>query len=59
MSDNLKITQPEDPQKINLNQSWEISYWTKTLGVSEDKLTLAVKAVGVMVTDVRDWLNKN
>ncbi|EKO3405946.1 DUF3606 domain-containing protein [Vibrio fluvialis] len=56
MPDNLKRTQPEDPKKINLAQSWEVDYWTKALGVSEARLRQAVKAVGVMVSDVKIYL---
>jgi Protein of unknown function (DUF3606) len=58
MSDNLKIRQPQDPKKININETWEVSYWTKALGVTEQKLREAVKAVGPMVVDVRKWLAK-
>ena len=47
MSDNLKINQPGDPTKINVNQQWEIDFWTKTLGVSEMQLRNAVRVVGL------------
>ena len=59
MSDDLDRTQPEDPNKININQSWEVSYWTKKFGVTETKLKQAVAAVGVMVVDVEKWLKNN
>ena len=59
MSDNLKSTGPEDPKKINLNQSWEVAYWTGALGVSATKLQQAVSVVGVMAADVRVWLKNN
>ncbi|MGB5632642.1 MAG: DUF3606 domain-containing protein [Waterburya sp.] len=59
MPDNLKRTQPEDPKKININQSWEVGYWSARLGVSESKLKRAVNAVGVMVENVEKWLSKN
>ena len=58
MTDNLKRRQPEDPNKINVNQSWEISYWTDELGVSEQKLRDAVAAVGPLVKDVKKYLGK-
>lgn len=58
MSDDLKRKQPEDPTKININQSWEVDYWCKTLGVTESTLRVAVKAVGPMVKDVKEYLNK-
>jgi hypothetical protein len=58
MSDNLSRRQPEDPNKINVNQQWEVEYWSNKFGVSESKLRLAVHAVGPMVADVRRYLNK-
>jgi hypothetical protein len=59
MPDNLNRRMPEDPNKININQQWEIDYWTKELQVSESKLKQAVKTVGVMVADVKKWLREN
>lgn len=56
MSDDLTRRKPEDPNKININQSWEVEYWTKTLRVSEARLKEAVKAVGPMVSDVKRYL---
>jgi hypothetical protein len=59
MPDNLNLRGPEDPQKININQSWEVQYWTKKLGVSESKLRMAVSNAGPMVVNVKNWLSKN
>lgn len=56
MSDDLKIRRPLDAQKINLNEQYEVNYWCKELGVTEEKLRAAVKAVGVMVKDVKNHL---
>ncbi|WP_375169657.1 DUF3606 domain-containing protein [Marinobacter sp.] len=53
MSDDLERTGPEDPKKININQSWEVTYWCKALGVSEKELREAVEAVGPLVADVK------
>lgn len=58
MSDDLTRRKPEDPTKININQSWEIDYWTKELGVSEQQLRAAVSAVGTLVADVKKHLGK-
>ena len=58
MSDNLKIRQPEDRTKINVNEAWELKYWTQHFGVSEQKLKDAVKAVGVSVAAVKLHLGK-
>ena len=51
--DNLNRRVPEDPQKININQSWEVEYWTKKLLISEKKLRALVAKVGVNVADVK------
>jgi hypothetical protein len=58
MSDNLKIRQPADAQRVNVNESWEVEYWTKKFGCSEAQLRAAVKAVGVMANDVQRYLQK-
>ncbi|HYD92388.1 MAG TPA: DUF3606 domain-containing protein [Flavobacterium sp.] len=58
MTDNLKNTGKQDDSRININQDHEVQYWTKELGVSAEKLREAVKAVGVMVKDVRAYLKK-
>lgn len=57
MTDNLKIRRPRDAKEIDVNEPWELSYWTRALGVSADKLSQAVKAVGPMVDDVKRHLN--
>ena len=54
MSDNLKRKKPEDPQKININQTWEIDYWCEKLGCSETKLCNAIDLVGPMVDDEKN-----
>lgn len=57
MSDDLTRRKPEDPTKINVNQSWEMNYWTKKLGVTEQQLRTAVSAVGPLVKNVKSYLN--
>ena len=56
--DNLNRRVPEDPQKININQSWEVEYWTKKLQISEKKLRVLVAKVGVNVDDVKKELQQ-
>lgn len=56
MGDDLNRRAPEDPTKINVDQPWELRYWTDELGVSEQTLIAAVKAVGPMVEDVKRHL---
>ena len=59
MTDDLTRKAPEDPNKININQPWEVSYWCSKFGISESKLRKAVQSVGPMVRDVKAWLAKN
>lgn len=58
MADDLTNRGPGDRTRINVHEAHELAYWTKTLGVSADELRAAVKAVGVMVEDVRKHLGK-
>ena len=56
MSDDLKIKRPLDAKKVNLNERWEVDYWTKQLETDEALLREAVAAVGSMVDDVKRYL---
>jgi hypothetical protein len=58
MSDNLKDRGPADRARINVHESWELSYWCKALGCSEPQLKEAVKSVGVSSAAVRQHLEK-
>lgn len=58
MSDNLKIPGPEDAQKINLSEPYEVRYWCTRLNVDEFTLRLAVRAAGPLVKNVRRYLNR-
>ena len=58
MSDNKSSRGPADAERINVNEDYEVAYWTKALGVSEEKLRDTVKRVGVMARDVREALGK-
>ena len=37
----------QDRARVNVNEEHEVRYWTKALGVSEEKLREAEAAVGV------------
>lgn len=58
MPDDLSRRQPEDPTKINVNQSWELRYWCDKFGVTEIRLKKAVSKVGPLVKDVKRELGK-
>ena len=46
MTDDLSKKGVQDRSRINVNENWEVKYWTKELKTTEDKLRAAVKAVG-------------
>ncbi|MFD2368168.1 DUF3606 domain-containing protein [Pseudoduganella sp. GCM10020061] len=58
MADNLQKAGPEDRSRINVNERWERDYWTRELGVNDEELERAVKAVGPSVKAVREYLRK-
>jgi hypothetical protein len=41
--DDLQNRGTQDRTRINLHEQWEVQYWTKTLGVSEEELRRAVQ----------------
>jgi hypothetical protein len=58
MSDDLSNRGPADRSRVNVNESWEVRYWCKEFGCTEEQLREAVKAVGVMAADVRQHFRK-
>ena len=48
MSDNLKHTGEPDRSRINLNQDYEVQYWSKKFGCTADELRQVVARVGNM-----------
>ena len=58
MADDKTNTGSPDRDRINLNEDYEVQYWTKELGVTVDQLRDAVKAVGPAAEAVRRHLNK-
>ncbi|WP_080942501.1 MULTISPECIES: DUF3606 domain-containing protein [Pseudomonas] len=58
MADDLSNRGPRDRSRINTSEEWELRYWTKEFGVTEDELKAAVQAVGAGAEDVRKKLKK-
>jgi hypothetical protein len=56
--DDKKNTGSPDRDRINLQEDYEVQYWTKTLGVSAEELRKAVEAVGSTADAVRRHLGK-
>lgn len=58
MSDDKRKPGTPDRDRINVNEDYEVQYWTKTLGVTADELKAAVKVVGPTSAAVRKHLGK-
>lgn len=50
-----KRAQP-DRSKINMDEAWEVKYWTHALGISRQELQKAVDKVGNSAAAVRKEL---
>ena len=59
MADDKTKKGPADSSRINVNEDYEVDYWTQALGISEEKLKEAVDAVGTSAKAVREHLGKN
>jgi len=57
MSDDVRNRGPEDRSRINVNEPWELKYWSKTLGVTPDRLKEVVQKVGTRTEDVEQYLS--
>ncbi|WP_343608337.1 DUF3606 domain-containing protein [Chryseobacterium oranimense] len=58
MSDDLSKRRPQDAAKVNVNETWELEYWSKKFGVTKERLKEAVKAVGTSAAEVQKYLGK-
>lgn len=58
MADDLHNRGPQDRARINVNEPWELRYWTKELGVTDVRLRELVKQHGVMAAKIRQVLGK-
>src|SRR3972149_1030082 len=58
MSDDKNNAGSPDRDRINVNEDYELRYWTTTLGVSADELRAAVAAVAPTAVAVRKHLGK-
>jgi len=56
MADDKSKTGPADASRINVNEDYEVQYWTKKFGCSAEELRAAVKAVGASASAVEKRL---
>ncbi|ARS42908.1 DUF3606 domain-containing protein [Sphingobacteriaceae bacterium GW460-11-11-14-LB5] len=57
MDDKLK-NGSADRAKININEGYELDYWSNKFGVSKDKLKAVVQTVGTSAREVENYLKK-
>jgi hypothetical protein len=58
MVDDKNERRPQDSSRVNVNEEYEVQYWTNKLGISREKLISTVKRVGVSVEDIKKSLNR-
>jgi hypothetical protein len=58
MADGKTKTRPQDAERVNVHEAYEVEYWTKRFGATPDQLKTAVKKVGVMAKDMEKKLKK-
>ena len=56
MSDDKTSRAEADRSRISLSEEHEVRYWTKALGVTEERLRATVKRVGHSAARVREEL---
>lgn len=59
MADNLQHVGSPDNDLISLSERWEVLYWTKVLGCTEQQLKNAISKVGHSAKKVREYLKNN
>lgn len=58
MADDKTKKGPRDSSRINLNEAYEVRYWTQELGVSEAMLRQLVERHGPVAAKIRRQLGK-
>jgi hypothetical protein len=58
MADDRNIRGAADRSRINMQEDYEVRYWTEKWSVTREQLAAAIRAVGVMVKDVAAKLGK-
>jgi len=50
---------PSDMANVDINEEWELRWWARELGLSEDQLKAAVREVGTATTQLRQYRPPN
>jgi hypothetical protein len=54
MADNKIKIYPQDAERVNVHENYEVQYWTKKFGCTVIQLKAGVQRMGVMAKDV-EW----
>jgi hypothetical protein len=58
MADDRAIRGPQDRQRVNMSEDYEVAYWSKKWGVTREELAEAVRNAGPMAGAVAKHLGK-
>ena len=58
MADDKTKTGKPDRDRVNINEPYEVNFWTNKFGVSDETLKAAVEKVGPMAANVAKELGK-
>ena len=58
MADDLTNRGPRDRNRVDVNEDWELRYWTKKFGCTSTELRNAVQAVGLMADKVEAYVKQ-
>ena len=56
MSDDTSKRGPRDSSCINMNEDYEVRYWSEKFGITKQELSEAVRRAGSMAKDVEAHL---
>jgi hypothetical protein len=56
MSDDTSKRGPRDSSRINMNEDYEVRYWSEKFGITKQELSEAVRRAGSMAKDVEAHL---
>ena len=59
VDNNGQLQGPADPKCIDIRSPAEMRHWAREIGQSAAKRNEAVRAVGPLVSNVRDYLRKH
>lgn len=59
MADDKTIRGPQDAARINMNEDYEVRYWTNKFNCSKEELERAVKNAGSSAKAVEEFLKNN